>query len=103
MMIIYLGPQYSDSSLLVSRQGDVLTINGEEFDFSPVSEGATLPWEALNSDYFRGSVERIDGKLHIRLILPIQRAVFHDSIPPIIDPPDGPIDLPVIKEIEHVD
>lgn len=102
-MRIYINPTYSTADLSVTKQGDTLTINSQDFDFSQIPEGATLPLEAIDSPHFCGPVERIDGKLHIHLVLPIQRAVFHEPIPPIIDPPDGPIELPVIKEIEHVD
>lgn len=98
-MIIYLSPTYSEADLTAARQGGTLTINGQDFDLSQIPEGATLPLEAIDSPHFCGPVERIDGKLHIRLILPIQRAIFHDAIPPIIDPPDGPIALPEIKEV----
>lgn len=100
-MVVYLSAVFSDASVAVIRQGEALTINGHPFDFSQLPDGATLPLEAIDSPHFCGPVERIDGKLHIRLILPIQRAVFHEPIPPIIDPPDGQIDLPEIKEIER--
>lgn len=98
-MIIYLSPTYSEADLTAARQGDTLIINAQPFDFSQLPDGATLPLEAIDSPHFCGPVERIDGKLHIRLILPIQRAVFHGSIPPIMNPPDGPIALPEIKEV----
>ena len=98
-MIIELTPQFSDTPLSAEKQGDTLTINGQPFDYSQLPDGATLPLEAIDSPHFAGPVERIGGQLHVRLVLPIQRAVFHGSIPPIMNPPDGPIVLPEIKEV----
>jgi hypothetical protein len=69
MKITFL-PQRRDERLELHRAGDVLTINGEEFDFAPLPEGATLPAEAIDSDWITGPVERIEGALHMTLILP---------------------------------
>ncbi len=100
-MQIKLIPQYRNDELHVSRTGDVLTISDEPFDFGPLQAGATLPAEAIGCQWIVGPVERDDaGVLHLSLLLPIQKSVFHDALPDIIDPPDGPIDLPVIKEPE---
>ena len=63
-------PMRRDDRLELHRTGDVLTINGEAFDFGPLPEGATLPREAIDSDWFAGPVERIGGVLHVSLILP---------------------------------
>lgn len=95
-MHITLNPQRSDAALSVAKAGDTLTINGEAFDFSAIPEGATLPAEAVSSEFVAGPVERLDGVLHITLLLP------HGANPPpevafpapIIDPPDGPLALP---------
>ena len=74
-------------------------INGVRYDFGPLPAGATLPAEAIDCQWILGSVERdAGGILHITLLLPIQRSVFHDVLPDIIDPLDGPIELPVITE-----
>jgi hypothetical protein len=95
-MRISFSPQRRDDSLAVSKAGDILTINGEEFDFSGVPDGATLPADAIDCTFVAGSVERIDGDLHVTLILP------HGSGPSpavaypadIIDPADGALELP---------
>ena len=42
-MIITFFPLRSDATLALSRQGDVLSVNGEAFDFSDLPEGARLP------------------------------------------------------------
>jgi hypothetical protein len=95
-MIIHLSPQRSDAPLSVSRDGDVLTIGAEAFDFGPLPDGATLPREAVNCPWLASDVQRIDGELHLTLILPHgpnapEAARFPASI---VDPPDGPVFLP---------
>jgi hypothetical protein len=70
---------------VVSLAGDVLTINDEPFDFSQLSDGATLPADAVGSDHFAGPVERISGELHLTLRLPVgpspsQEAAFPQPI-----------------------
>jgi len=45
-MHITLIPQRRATPLTVTRNGDILTLNGETFDFSPLPDGATLPREA---------------------------------------------------------
>lgn len=100
-MKIKLIPQYRDDELTVSRFGDVLTINGVEYDFGPLPAGATLPAHAIDCPYFSEQVDRDEnGVLHIALLLPIQRSIFMDVLPDIINPPDGPIELPMIVETD---
>jgi len=95
-MHIKLSPFRLDETLTASRAGDVLTLNGEAFDFSPLPEGATLPAEAIDSEWIVGPVSRIDGDLHLTLRLPHgpnpSQAVAFPA--PIRVTADGPIDLP---------
>ena len=95
-MQINLSPVRSNEPLAISRAGDVLTINGEPFDFTQLPEGATLPATAVGSDYFVDTVERIGGELHLTLRLPhgpnpSQAVAFPQ---PIIVTVDGPVELP---------
>lgn len=95
-MHVTLSPVRMDETLAAARAGDVLILNGVEFDFSPLPEGATLPAEAIDSDWIVGPVERIDGELHLTLRLPhgpnpSQAVAFPD---PIHATEDGPISLP---------
>lgn len=102
-MRIELSPQRRDDTLEVSKAGDVLTINGEVFDFSGLPDGGTIPAGEVPCDFIAGPVERIDGDLHLTLVLP------HGPNPPesiafpapIIDPPNGAIALP--QEVDDVD
>jgi len=99
-MHIKLNPQRRDDQLTVIKSVDILTINGETFDLSVIPEGATLPADAIDSEFFSGPVERIDGVLHITLTLPHgPNPQQHVAFPAdIVNPPDGEIELP--KNIE---
>ena len=95
-MHIKLSPQRRDDQITVIKSGDTLSVNGEVFDFSAIPEGATLPADAISSEFFSGPVERIDGVLHLTLTLPhganpVEAVAFPaDSV----NPPDGEIELP---------
>lgn len=95
-MHITLSPQRRNVALILSKLGDILTLNGEIFDLSPLPEGATLPAEAIHSDWFAGDVSRIDGALTLTLVVPHgQNAPRDTRFPkPISVTKDGPIDLP---------
>lgn len=69
-MKIILSPQRRDDTLEVFKNGDVLTVNRENFDLSPVGEGDTLPRGAISSIWFAGDVDRINGELVLTLLLP---------------------------------
>ena len=108
-MKITLSPTRTDTPLIVSRAGDTLTLNGEEFDFGPLGEGETLPADAIDSPWIAGDVTRTDGVLHITLRLPHgANSPEETRFPePIIDPPDGEVALPMHSlpelEVEDVD
>ena len=69
-MQITLTPQRRDDTLTLMRSGDVLTINGEAFDFAAIPEGGTLPRDAVACDWLAGDVTRSGGVLHLTLVLP---------------------------------
>lgn len=105
-MKIKLSPQVRDDALSVIKNGDKLTINGTEYDFTTLPEGATLPLytELENGDVVRNidcewiasDVQRINGELDFTLLFPInaeasEAARFPE---PMIDPADGELELP---------
>ena len=95
-MKIYLSPQRRDDTLTVTKQGDTLTINGTEYDFTDLPDGGTLPADAVDSEYVIGSVDRVDGEIELTLLFPhgpnaSEAARFPE---PIIDPSDGEVELP---------
>ena len=95
-MQITLIPQRRDDSLVVSKLGDVLTINGAPYDLSVIPEGATLPATATDCLFLIGNIERIAGVLRLSLLLPTGANASHAAnFPvPIINPADGNLELP---------
>lgn len=69
-MRIKFSPQRRDDTLVLIKNGDVLTVNGEAFDFGPLPDGGTLPAAAVDSEWFADNVQRENGELIINLILP---------------------------------
>ena len=90
-MKLSFSPVRMDADFTLAVAGDVLTLNGEAFDFTPLQEGDTLPRDVISSDWFAGDVSRTEGRVHLTLILP------HGGNPPpwmlfpepILDPEDG--------------
>lgn len=94
-MRISFSPQRRDDALTLERTApDRLRINGELFNFGPLADGDML--QEVPCEWIVGPVTRDGGEIHLTLILP------HGADPdpyvafpaPIIDPPEGPIDLP---------
>lgn len=103
-MHITLSPMRRDDTLALSRSGDCLTINGEDFDFSLLPDGATLPRDAVACDWLASDVERIGGVIHLTLILPLGAGPSEEAkFPaPVHVTEDGPVTLPVTHiEIEE--
>ncbi|MFP8009586.1 hypothetical protein ACLHTJ_33495, partial [Pseudomonas aeruginosa] len=74
-MIIKLSPYAplpgSDERLSLVRIGDVLTVNGQSFDFTPLPEGGELPAEAIGSEWFAGPAVRRADRLELSLRFPL--------------------------------
>ena len=95
-MDINLYPVRLEETLSVIKNGSALTVNGEDFDFSRMVDGDTLPAGAIASKWFFESVDTVDGDLTLTLILPIpanfsQEQAFPE---PLMSVPDGPVALP---------
>jgi hypothetical protein len=95
-MKITLSPQRREDSLQVIKQGDTLTINGTSYDFSVVPDGATLPKDAVDCPWLTSDVERIEGVLHLTLLIPHgPNAPEGTRFPaPLVNPTDGVLELP---------
>lgn len=104
-MIISFSPQRRDDTLSVSKLGDVLTINGDAFDFAGLPDGATIEAGIVPCKWIIGPVERIGGELHLTLLLPHgpnpSEAVAFPA--PLIDPENGVLSLPSDEEPADVD
>lgn len=94
-------------------QGSKVTINGEEFDFSFMPAGSTLPVSAIDSGYFAADVTcDADGVVGIHLMVPIgPNASVEEWNPGVlagkkygmaIDVQIPAIELPVFEEITKV-
>lgn len=106
-MRISFAPQRRDDSLTLEKSsGDRLRINGELFNFNPLEDGDTVPEGSIPCDWIVGPVERIEGEVHLTLILPhgaepSQAVAFPETIT-VTD--DGPIVVPHDeREEEHDD
>lgn len=104
-MRIKLTPQRRDDTIMLSKVGKSLFINGEEFNFSKLKRGDTLPKRAIVSEWFMDDVENIDGVIVMTLILPnpanfsLEQAFPED----IVVVGDGIIQLPQpLPEIDEV-
>lgn len=85
-----------EETLTIIKRSDVLTVNGERFDFRPLPDGATLPASAIDCDYIQHDVQRVNGDLLITFRLPIAPDASHAACFPrdIINPPDGNVSIP---------
>lgn len=88
-------PIRRDTPLMASILGDALTLNDETFDFAGIPEGATLPRSAVACDWLGSDVERIDGQIHLTLLLPYGvNAPEETRRPQPVEVMDGPVSLP---------
>jgi hypothetical protein len=94
---ITLSPQLRTGSLALFKAGDVLTINGDAFDFTFIAEGDVLPRDAVDCPLLVSDVTRTGGAITLTLILPIAaNASEAAKFPvPILNAPDGAIEVPV--------
>ncbi len=95
-MRISFSPQRRDDTLEVDKQGDVLTINGDAFDFSDLPNGAILPREAVECPWLASDVVRINGGISLTLILPhgpnpSQAVAFPETL---VNPANGKLAIP---------
>ncbi|MBC8718840.1 hypothetical protein [Ochrobactrum sp. Marseille-Q0166] len=107
-MIIHFSPAMSDGSITLSKNGDVLTVNGDALDFSDLPEGGEYPAEAIDNEFIIGGVKRVDGKVNITIRLPYTNPNPPHSVAfpaPLIVDQDGAIALPegLAAEVQNAD
>lgn len=95
-MRIKLQANRCDDTLEVIKNGNILVVNGEAFDFSPMSDGDTLPYTAITSDWFPADVQYVGGELVVTLKLPNPWNYSPEQAFPVdlIDVPDGMVIFP---------
>lgn len=99
MITIALSPLFSDEPpVVLAVRGDVIVINGEVFDFSPLPDGYTLPADAVDSPWFAGPIAKdADGSLAltIRYPHPIDAGEDMRFPVPIVMHGDGEVPVPL--------
>ena len=102
-MHITLSPVFCADPLTLQCAGDVLTVNGEVFDFTRLPEGATLPQAAVDCRWLASDIHRIDGVLHLTLILPHgANAPEETRFPKVLTlSADGPVPLPPYEVLDE--
>jgi len=100
-MLIKLSPVRTDNRYSLSVSEDIVTIDGESFDLTPLVDGGTLPFSAISSPWFVDQVDRIEGSLVLTLILPHgSNAPESTRFPiPITVIGNGPVELPPYNEV----
>mgnify|MGYP003660254726 FL=1 len=94
-MNIAFTPMRQENLLVLSKAGDILTINGEAFDFSAIPEGATLPRDAVACAWLASDIVRQGGVIQLTLILPHGACAPEQTLfPAPIQATDGVIELP---------
>ncbi|KPB64238.1 MULTISPECIES: hypothetical protein [Pseudomonas syringae group] len=95
-MIIKLIPQRRDGDMVVVKKGSTLVIDGEEFDFSPMQEGSTLPGDAVQCPWIWPEVIMESGEIILSLIFPVPANFSHEQAFPkdLINVQDGQIEFP---------
>lgn len=84
-MQITFTPNSRFDPLVLSKRGDTLTVNGEDFDFSPLPDGYGVP---VVSTWIIGNVVRISGELQITIAC----TGITDNV--VTHPEDGDIGVP---------
>lgn len=87
----------SEPETTLSVAGDVLIVNGENFDLSALPEGGIA--EADGDHLFVGPITRIDGEIRCSLIVLLgDDAVHHQPDSPwTVTCSEGAIALPVVR------
>ena len=70
-MRISFSPQRSEASLTIRKSGELLIIGDTSIDFSSIPDGATVQDARRFHAMLRGAIERIDGEIHVTVVLPI--------------------------------
>lgn len=95
-MFITFSPMRSDDALSVSIDGDMLKINGDLYDFTAIPEGAVLPSTAVDCAWLASDVTRLNGDIHLSLILPHGAHAAKEALfpTPVHVTTKGPLVLP---------
>lgn len=99
-MNITLFPSHDFKAYKASVKGSVLTVEGVEYDFTPLKPGYRLPGKATGCPYIVPTypVENIDGELYLTMFLGVEvespEEVRSPSIPLTLTNVNGDIPFP---------
>jgi hypothetical protein len=94
-MKISFSPIRRDSRSNFAVSGDVLTVDGINYDFGPLNEGDTLPRSAVSGDWLASDVTRESGEIALTVYLPHGvRAPSATRFPSPVTVTDGAVSLP---------
>ena len=95
-MILTLSPVRADPALRLHRAGDVLTVNGAAYDLGTIPEGGERSAEEIGCPWIAGTVTRLQGVLHVTLLLPHGADAPPETLFPVPVTPDadGDVTLP---------
>jgi len=69
--MIKFSPIYSENlKVKASKKGDIYTINGVDYDFSPLLDGEVLPHSAVGCEFIISDVCRVGTELNFTLMRP---------------------------------
>lgn len=97
MFNIQFSPVRCDNTdlLTVYVNGDVINLNGVDFDFGPLQDGDILPAEAVGSDYVVGDVIRSGNNINITLMMPYRaNAPDYVTFPVSASVAEGGVNVP---------
>lgn len=103
MIITLFACDMGDVDIEATVSGDVIKINGEDFDFSELPDDYRLPGYAVDSIFFDGAsyITRVDGEISLTLRFP----VYLDTPDEYRNPPenlvlkvaDGKVEFPDVR------
>lgn len=88
----------------ISVEGAVITIDGQDFDLSPIPVGSMIDGADVHEVIFRGGIEHREDGYHLTILFrtPLQaprRMAYPETV---VTTGDGPVDLPQPdQEQEH--
>lgn len=80
MYQIVLSPQFSNAELRLEKTGSFLKINGVPCYFGTLNDGDEIPSEAIDSDVIVGGIKKVDGIVHLTVIMPYSDADVPEHI-----------------------
>ena len=94
-MQIAFSPMRRDDGFSAVVAGDMLTIDGEAFDFSALPEGGLLPRAAVACEWLASDVTRRGGEIRLTLIAPHGADAPPAALfPEPVTVTEGPVPLP---------